>query len=115
MIPLGNRSAQSLVPSGAAAGRPRLAGVSNISGAPALAGLSPGKATSVIEAYARSPLSFEPSGQSSGEYYSRGQGYSLSLTAQEVRLTLRQTRQYPPTRRQIVTSPEDDGPPQIES
>src|SRR5262249_42967865 len=115
MTPRGNRPARSLLPYGAAASHPGSAGVSNMTGASAFSGLPPEKAASIMEAHARSPLSFEAREQSPGEYYSRGQGYSLSLTAQEVRLTLRQNRQYPTTRRQIITSPEDDGPPQIES
>src|SRR5215510_5227861 len=103
------RSTHSIFPAGVSAvSKARSAPVSAVSGESAISGLPPGKAKSVMGAYARLPLSFERREHSSDEFYSRGQGYSLALTAQQVTLTLRQSRRNWPTRRQIFTSRDDD-------
>ncbi|MGE0131650.1 MAG: SBBP repeat-containing protein [Blastocatellales bacterium] len=104
-------SAQSLLPFSVAA-HPGVGAASTtpLAGASAL---SAGRTAGVLEAYARAPLSFEPRDQSSGEFFSRGQGYNLAINSQEVALTLRQTqRQHRATRREIITSREDEEPPQ---
>src|SRR5262245_18288368 len=104
-----DRSKSRLSVSGAAAsGQPNLTTFGT--GVPPSATLSPEKAANVMEVYARSPLSIDPHERSSGEFYSRGQGYSLCLTAQEVRLIMRQTQRPPFTRRQIITLREDEAP-----
>src|SRR5262245_2800016 len=97
--------------SGRSSATTRGAGVSALSVLPAA------KAASVMEAYARSPLSFEPRGRSSVEFFARGQGYSPTLTAQEANLTQRQPTAHrsPLTRRRPITAREDEAPFQIQS
>ncbi|MGE0131651.1 MAG: SBBP repeat-containing protein [Blastocatellales bacterium] len=107
-----SRSRQSVLPCSFAAGHYGL-GAASATPLTGVSVLTPGKAARVLETYAKAPLSFEPRDQSSGEFFSRGQGYSLSINSQEVALTLRQTqRQRRSTRRQLVTSREDEDPPQ---